>query len=364
MSAIESRDPGYRLGRRPAFDGVRALAVGAVLLFHAGAHVDAGFYGVDVFFVLSGFLITSLLLDEQRATRRIDLRSFYIRRIRRLLPALVATLAIVGVELAIWGGETAANAVWEFVAILFYVANWLLALNAHGNLASGLLNPTWSLAIEEQFYLLWPVTLIALLRRRISRRRLVVTIALCACASSILRVALWSHTNFAYFATPTHADGILAGCALALAIDAWFRSRAFRVASSSLVCAAAGVLAMGAAVADPEPRWAVFPLVVVAATFVVAHIALVERSRATRLLALPPLRWMGERSYGIYLYQVPLLDGLFPHLHGAGRVRTVAACGAVLAVADASYRFIETPIRRRRSGSEPDSIADANRPLG
>jgi peptidoglycan/LPS O-acetylase OafA/YrhL len=366
MGPVEQAASGYRLGRRPAFDGLRALAVGAVLLFHSTAHVPAGFYGVDVFFVLSGFLITTLLLDERRRRGRIDLRAFYVRRIRRLMPALLATLTLVAVIFAIWGGASPQDVSYDFVAILFYGANWVLAAHRQANLASGLLNPTWSLAIEEQFYLLWPITLILLLRRPWTRSRLVATIAFAAVASAILRAVLSGSPNIAYFATPTHADGILAGCALALLIDRWFTSHVLRVSASAVMCAFAGVIVIAACVADPQPRWAVFPVVVAAAVVLVAHVALVHRSAATRLLAFAPLTWVGERSYGIYLYQVPLLDGVFAHLYRDGKVRTLAAWVAIFAVADLSYRFLETPIRRRRSeaGAAVAVSSDANRPLG
>jgi peptidoglycan/LPS O-acetylase OafA/YrhL len=246
---------GYRLGRRPAFDGVRALAVGGVLLYHSTSHVPAGFYGVDVFFVLSGFLITSLLLAEHKKRGRNDLRGFYIRRGRRLLPALFASLAIVALTFAIWNQESARDLFEDFVAILLYVANWVLALNPKGNLADGLLNPTWSLAIEEQFYILWPITLIALLRRRRSRPTLVAIVASSAAASAILRASLAYNPSFAYFATPTHADGILAGCALALAVDARFTSKRLRATTSVLGCAVAASVVVVAAVLDPHPRW-------------------------------------------------------------------------------------------------------------
>ncbi|HEX7744191.1 MAG TPA: acyltransferase, partial [Micromonosporaceae bacterium] len=162
---------------QPGLDGVRALAVGAVLLFHGGvAWLPGGFLGVDAFFVLSGFLITSLLLGERDRTGRIDLVAFWARRARRLLPALlVLLLVVVLVSRVLLPGEELPALRWDALAALGYVANWRMADRGGDYFAQTAapspLQHTWSLGIEEQFYLLWPLLFVALLAVSVRRRR-------------------------------------------------------------------------------------------------------------------------------------------------------------------------------------------------
>ena len=149
-----------RLGYRPAYDGIRALAVLAVFLDHGRTRLHGGFVGVDVFFVLSGFLITTLLVEESAVAGRVDLRSFYGRRVRRLLPALVVALVLVG---GLYAFMPKINHGWSFgptaFAVLAYAGNWVTVLvDPVTQNTLGALTHTWSLAIEEQFYLLWPLS--------------------------------------------------------------------------------------------------------------------------------------------------------------------------------------------------------------
>jgi peptidoglycan/LPS O-acetylase OafA/YrhL len=204
----------FSLGYRPALDGLRAVAVLAVLTYHVG-WIPGGFLGVDVFFMLSGFLITTLLCEEHARTGTISIRRFYVRRARRLLPALVLFLLICGGILFV----TRPSAFWptlggNLLGVLSYGANWLIIYWR----GLGVFGHTWSLAIEEQFYLAWPLLLLGLLRG--ARPRLIVAGLVTAAAGSLAwRLALaLDGASFArlYAATDTHADGLLVGAALAV----------------------------------------------------------------------------------------------------------------------------------------------------
>src|SRR4051812_8790504 len=173
----------FKLGRRPPLDGLRAVAILAVIGFHYGpTKVGGGYLGVDVFFVLSGFLITALLVQERENKGGISLPAFYLRRARRLLPALFIMLVAVAVYGAIYPHRPESAHLWrDIAAAVFYVANWVHGLGH--SLETGLLAHTWSLSVEEQFYLLWPATLVILLARRASRRTIAIVVAIGIAAS-------------------------------------------------------------------------------------------------------------------------------------------------------------------------------------
>jgi peptidoglycan/LPS O-acetylase OafA/YrhL len=346
----------YLRGRRRAFDGLRALAVATVFLVHAGEHMPGGFYGVDVFFVLSGFLITTLLLAEHRETGRIDLREFYIRRARRLLPALVCMIVIVSViEVST---STFHGPLWPSVlVVLLYVGNWAEAFGH--TLGGGLMTHTWSLSIEEQFYLVWPIVIVFGLRRHWASVRLFFVALVPAVSSYLLRSVVWRpgppgerHTTFAYFATPTHADGILLGSALAIALSDARMRRVLSFLSQWAIAALALVVIVAAAAFDGDGHAFVWGAVILSAGAIVGHVATVEASPVERLLSVRPLVWVGERSYGIYLYHFVIFFGIFAPARWSttvpGPVDTVMLGIASLVVASVSYRFVETPFRRRR----------------
>jgi peptidoglycan/LPS O-acetylase OafA/YrhL len=202
----------YRLGRRPALDGLRTIAVAVVFLSHVHEHMPGGYYGVDGFFVLSGFLITSILLTEEHNTGAIALKAFYSRRARRLLPALACMLAMV---VAIFIAAHYHGSIWpSILAVVLYVSNWAEAFGPY--LGDGLLTHTWSLAIEEQFYIVWPLVLAYGLHRRWNSRTFVLVAVIPAVGSFMLRSLLWRPgvpggptSAFDYFSMPTRADGIL-----------------------------------------------------------------------------------------------------------------------------------------------------------
>ncbi|HMC40119.1 MAG TPA: acyltransferase, partial [Acidimicrobiales bacterium] len=222
----ESTRP-VRLRQLPGLDGLRAVAVVAVIVYHLNSSwLPGGFLGVDVFFVISGYLITSLLLSEHSRTGNVVLLRFWARRARRLLPALAVLLLGVAVLAACFARDGLAAMRWDLPAAMGYVLNWRLLLEHASYMSSfgrpPLLQHLWSLSIEEQFYLFWPPALL-LLRRHLSRER-VATVALGGAAvSAALMAALYSpgHPSGVYFASETHAQGLLIGCALAAAVPPW-----------------------------------------------------------------------------------------------------------------------------------------------
>jgi peptidoglycan/LPS O-acetylase OafA/YrhL len=350
---------------------VRGIAVGAVLLFHGGfAWMGGGFLGVSTFFTLSGFLIAMLLLTEWRETGRIDLSAFWARRFRRLMPALYLTL----LGVALFGATVATpdqlhRLRADGLATLGYVANWrfLFSGQRYGELfasPSPLLH-AWSLGIEEQFYVLFPLVMAAILTGSRTLRRLAIlgaVLAGLAVASSALMVVL--HTPggdraAVYYGTHTRIAEILAGTVLAV-VYAW-RGPA-RTRTGQRVVAAAGTVGLGLSVAawvvaKESSSWLYeggFAAYALATVAVVA--AAVHPGPVRTLLSARPLQWLGRVSYGAYLFHWPLFLWLSPERTGLERVPLFALrLVATLVLAGASYRFFEHPIRtgRRLTGWRP-----------
>ena len=344
----------------PALDGVRGLAVAAVLLFHHGS-LAGGFLGVDLFFVLSGFLITTLLLAEGESAGRIRLGRFWARRARRLFPALGATL--LGVALyAAWfaSPEERVDIRADAWATMLYVPNWRDVFAARDYWAlfrtPSPLQHTWSLGIEEQFYLLWPLALsagLAVFGRRTPRAVCVGSLALAAASIA----AMWTlydprDPSRVYFGTDTRAAAILFGGALA----AWqasagpVRSRAARAAIEIVGALGAAVLAAAWWTLDgdtPDLYRGGFTACGLAGSALIAAAVHPQRGPLARLLALAPLRGLGIISYGVYLWHWPVylvLDSGRTGLSGPALLGVRVA--ATLAIAAASYRLLELPIRR------------------
>ncbi len=329
---------------RPEFDGCRALAILAVVGYHYLPGIFGGGYvGVEVFFVLSGYLITGLLRFEHADRNRIDLRAFYARRILRLYPALIAVVvgAIVLVVVTGHRGQSTLVVAESVAASLFYVADFA---SLKGRFI-GFLDPTWSLGVEEQFYIAWPLVLIWALRRasvsKIGMWCRSVALALCV-ADVAFRVLLGSDAT--YFTPLGNAAPLLLGCSVALSAGRWRWPGTF-------VCAAGAYLAVFAFV-GPNSRDVALWLgpQQVAGVAAVIGIAWLAAGSTSRVLASRPLVWLGRRSYGLYLWHQAVLVGLDRELPHAS-TGVVALIGIPLSVliAAASYRYIEQPFLRRKA---------------
>ena len=394
------------MGHIRGLDGIRAMSVLAIIAFHTGLNsVPGGYYGVDSFFVLSGFLITSLLVREWSGTGTIRLRRFWAARARRLLPALFLLVAVIGIVLAVVPTVLATpHILGDALSTMFYVSNWYsihqgVTYFSLSTQPSPLLH-TWSLAIEEQFYLVWPLIVLAVLklgttrraRRRtatartatartvrvlgggqlllvgpapvrddpewVRRRRLQILFAV-ACFGSLGSAVLMAflapngYTGRAYYGTDTRAQALLVGAAIAIGLTLWRDSSSRRWFTRF-----ASVLALGG-VAGTAALWATttetstfafsggFMVASLAAGAVVLGCAVAPRSLVVRLLELPPLPQWGRISYGVYLWYWPVLLVMTgQRLHWGVYPLFLARVGVTVAIAALSYDLVEMPIRR------------------
>jgi len=348
----------------PGIDALRAVAVLAVFFYHAGVGwMPGGFLGVDVFFVISGYLITSLLLAERRRDGRIALRRFWARRARRLLPAVGVLVAVTMVVAAILAPERIDQLRGDAIASLAYVANWHFVLDQQPYFDQfqrpSLFRHLWSLSVEEQFYLFWPLAFAAGMRLA-GRRRLLVGVLAGALASLALAWVLFDPHNAsrAYYGTDTHAAGLLLGVALALV---WNPAELRRDSPSRWfgpTLDALGALALGYLVIAfldvHDYDLGLFHggyLWISLSTAVLIGVLAHPAARLGGLLAQPPMVWLGLRSYSFYLWHWPVLALTRPGIDVSmpRGVLIPLQLLAVLCLAELSYRFVERPFRRRRS---------------
>lgn len=353
--------------RLAPLDGIRAFAVLAVLLFHAGVSgVGGGLLGVDVFFVLSGFLITSLLCREYLATKTIGLRFFWGGRARRLLPALfILLLGVAAYAYAFRSSLNLSSIRGDALSTLLYVANWHFVLSGQSyfsrSLAPSPLLHMWSLSVEEQYYLVWPFVALFVLRRG-GLRALSWVAAIGALLSALLMASLYL-TGFSsdrlYYGSDTRAQALLVGSTLAAVLTArrWnavvaptTRTPRHRVVAAMLGAGASAWLLWACHAFDGEGAFLYcggFLLVALGAGALVGLATTGRGSVLAKVCSLRPLTYIGRISYGLYLYHWPLFLTMDQARTGLSGVALLSArLGATLAVAAASFHFVEQPIRR------------------
>jgi peptidoglycan/LPS O-acetylase OafA/YrhL len=354
----------FRLGSRPPLSGIRTLAIVPVLAFHAGmSRAQGGYLGVDVFFVLSGFLITALLAEEQAATGGIRLRDFYARRGLRLLPALFLLLFACAIYASIYPHQVENQTFWrDFVGTIFYSANWVAA--AHKP-EIRLLSHTWSLAIEEQFYLFWPLILTVLLRRHVRRGAVLAVVVAGIAGSFAMRVWLLpTHgppSTRLFNGLDTRGGALLTGCLLGLLVGwdllpraAWFRRLATVLSVLSfayLVWMFVGARYTAVVIYHHPSRLYVEGLTVlaVAVALVILGVMVNPHGALAWLLSLRPVVWIGRVSYGLYLWHYPIDRALRPGnlTFGLGsRSLQALRLSLTFAVVTASFYLLEQPILR------------------
>lgn len=344
-----------KLPHYPGLDGVRGLAALGVLFFHGGFEwARGGYLGVSLFFTLSGFLITRLLLDGYAHAGRVDFVKFWGGRLRRLAPALLVMLGLVIVlGLFVWDANQRAALAGDVESSLAYVANWRFLFSGHSysDLFStpSPLQHCWSIAVEEQFYLVFPVIVAVTLKlahgsRRVLRRELVVLAGI----ALVLPFVLANHDRI-YYGTDTRAFEILAGCLLAFPFLRTRRPEGSRVAAGLGLVALVATLVMWSTVGQTQDwlytgGFALVALVNVA----MVHGAIVPGPVRT-VMSVRPLRYVGKISYGLYLYHWPIFLWLDAERTGLAPVPLFfVRCAITFALATASFVFLEMPIRERR----------------
>jgi peptidoglycan/LPS O-acetylase OafA/YrhL len=368
-ASTEGHRPAPTTPARPhvaGLDGIRAIAVIGVLGFHAGvAGFNGGLLGVDIFFVLSGYLITSLLVTEWSRTGTIRFGGFYERRARRLLPGLLLLLLLVAAY-ARWFAEpdTLSSLRVDTFSTLAYVANWRFIFSGQNYFQqfgppSPLLH-TWSLAVEEQFYLIWPGVALLVLRWR-GRRALAVVAGAAIVASAAVTAVLFAHgasINRLYYGTDIRTQEVMIGALLAIGLPALVQRWGGAAAGRAVVAVGAvgtiGFLALLWAlhVVSGQGEFLYdggFLLVATATAAVILLVVVRPQAPVARLLGWGVLGYIGRISYGLYLYHFPLflmIDNQHTGLTGAPLL--LVRLGATLAAAVVSYHFIEMPIRRRQ----------------
>ena len=339
-----------RLQHSPALDGIRAGAVVLVMLYHASLPVHGGHIGVNVFFVLSGFLITSLLLQERLSSGRIAFGKFWMRRVLRLYPALLALIVVVTVySLSIPDAVRSEESLWGWFPAMLYFSNWVRAFNGLGSL--GLYEHTWSLSIEEQFYVVWPIVL-WLIFRISANLRTVAWVAAIGCAASLatrLIVAPGPEGYERIFnGLDTQGDQLLFGCLLAAIVmvaarDGW--THKLRKALGLLTVPAFAALL---ALAFLWPHHGVslmmrvaMSVVGISAACVIGYVYVASQSWLSRALGMRVLVYIGTRSYGLYLWHYPI----FVIMSGVAPTPILIPLELALSfiAAELSFRLIETP---------------------
>lgn len=354
---------------KPALDGLRAVAVLAVIAYHVesyrpnggtshGLWASGGFLGVDTFFVLSGYLITSLLVTEWSVAGTISRAAFWVRRARRLLPALLLLMLAVSVYAALAVPADQLHSLrWDGLFTLFYVQNWRLVFSGQSYFdlfkAASPLRHVWSLAIEEQFYIVWPIVVLLCLRAgRGARRYLIAFCVIGVVVSVALMTVLYraSDPSRVYYGTDTRAHLLLVGALLALLLERWQPRSS---GATNALHGAGLLLGVGCVVAfvrvgdrDAFMYHGGFLLFALAMAAVIASAVLPGRSAVRAALSPAPLRWIGRVSYGLYLWHWPVIVVLTPRRTGLEDLPLeVVQVAVTFAIATLSYYLFELPVR-------------------
>jgi peptidoglycan/LPS O-acetylase OafA/YrhL len=350
----------------PAIDGLRAVAVTAVAFYHLGfTWIPGGFLGVDLFFVISGYVITRLLLDSIAQSGGLDLRGFYIARARRLLPALLFMLISTTIAIGIWAPDTIKRLLTDTPFALTGSMNWWLVAHHQDYFESigrpPLLQHTWSLAVETQFYLVWPLILYFILKRFGKKHIPFASLAIAAAsASALLYISLSldasnaSKVSHVYFGTDTHSIGLFLGAALAVS---WIPQNFTKVVSKKAqdfidgvgFIGFIGIIAAFLLIDESQPTLykIAFPLAGLCGAAIIMSVVH-PASRFAPILQHPILLWIGERSYAIYLWHWVIFQVTRPNVDLAGKEWALYALRIliVLALSDISLRYVELPVRR------------------
>ena len=350
----------------PAIDGLRAVAVIAVMLYHLGfSWIPGGFLGVDLFFVISGYVITRLLLDSIAQSGGLDLRGFYIARARRLLPALIFMLVTTTIAIGIWAPDAIKRLLTDTPFSLTGTMNWWLVARHQDYFESigrpPLLQHTWSLAVEAQFYLLWPLILYFILKKFGKKHIPLASLAIAAASgitllfvSFSLDAASASKVSHVYFGTDTHSIGLFLGAALAVSwIPQNFTKSVSRKAQDFIdgvgFIGFIGILAAFLLIDESQPTLykIAFPLAGICGAAIVMSVVH-PASRFAPVLENKLFLWIGERSYSIYLWHWVIFQVTRPSVDLAGKEWALYALRIliVFALADISLRYIELPVRR------------------
>ena len=350
----------------PAIDGLRAVAVIAVMFYHLGfTWIPGGFLGVDLFFVISGYVITRLLLDSIAQSGGLDLRGFYIARARRLLPALIFMLVSTTIAIGIWAPDTIKRLLIDTPFSMSGTMNWWLVAHHQDYFESigrpPLLQHTWSLAVEAQFYLIWPLILYFILKQFGKKHIPLASLAIAAASGITLLLVSFSldasnasKVSHVYFGTDTHSIGLFLGAALAVSwIPQNFTTQVSKKAQDFIdgvgFIGFIGILAAFLFIDETQPTLykIAFPLAGLCGAAIIMSVVH-PASRFAPVLQNPVFLWIGERSYAIYLWHWVIFQVTRPSVDLAGKEWALYALRIliVLALSDISLRYVELPIRR------------------
>ena len=338
----------------PELDGLRGISILLVLGLHFTPQLfPGGFLGVDVFFVLSGFLITSLLLQEWSRHHSIRLKDFYVRRLLRLGPALAVYLLLLGIYALVFLKKENAREIYLGIALtLSYVSNWVIALKP--DFPTGILAITWSLAVEEQFYLVWPLTLSLLLALNLNRKWIIIALLLGITSIAVNRALLWesgASVRRLYYATDTHADGLLLGC-LAGCLCSWsLLPKSGWLELFMKFLSLATVVFVGFLVLNTRHDHRLlylggFSLVALGIAVTLLTLVSWPDGWAPAVLRFKPLVWVGHISYGLYLWHWPVRGFVFGKATQPSVKQVIAALALSFAITSLSFYLIERPFLR------------------